>query len=409
MESDMDKEISQKNEIINLYNHARIKRISVTLQEKKTKFHLMGFFTRVDMNTVTLFFDKEPAVLPIQNVMLSFEYNKNFYYSSPTTLRLYNFQLRAIEVLLPSTVWYHPVRRFSRYMVKNPDLVRVSIKKIETKPQETVQVNISELPENLRVIYLALKEDNPDLKKILAMVGEEIKRFSPQFKINIFKNLEQISPLEKVVYTYKKPFWISNTENMPNYLHIGEKFGVIGYEKYFEMIGKKMAPDLLDKIRQTYVSRGILSYLLLPILIGDKVVGAIEITVPREGGKKELSIYDVFYIRSLADIIGEVLVKSYASAPESKGEELEVVDLSLGGISVVNKNMYLMHTIKENVILKLAIRYKDMELEVRARVIRTNYIPGENAGVNMAMEFLGLEEDGRQLLSKIIRESEKEA
>ncbi|MCX7882589.1 MAG: PilZ domain-containing protein [Brevinematales bacterium] len=403
----MDKEISQKNEIINLYNHARIKRLGVTLQEKKTKFHLTGFVTRVDMNMVNFFFDKEPAVLPIQNVILSFEYNKNFYYSSPTTVRLYNFQLRSIEVLLPANVWYHPVRRFSRHSLKDSEILKVCIKKIETKPQESIQVNISELPENLRVIYLALKEDNPDLKKILSMVGEEIKRFSSQFKINIFKNLDQISPLERVVYTYKKPFWIADTDNIPNYLHIGEKFGVIGYEKYFEMIKKKMAPDILDKIRQTYVSRGILSYLLLPILIGDKVVGAIEITVPRDGGKKELSIYDVFYIRSLADIIGEVLVKSYATSPENKEEYLEVVDISLGGISVVNKNMYLMHTIKENTILRLGIQYKDGELDVRARVIRTNYIPGENAGVTMAMEFLGLEEEGRQILSKIIKESEK--
>ncbi|QJR22264.1 hypothetical protein BREVNS_1514 [Brevinematales bacterium NS] len=403
----MDKEIAQKNEIINLYNHARIKRIGVTLEESKSKVHITGFVTRVDMNTVNLFFDKEPSLLPIQNVILSFEYNKNFYYSSPTTVRLYNFQLRSIEVLLPNSVWYHPVRRFSRYSPKTPELLRVFIKKIETKPQESTQVNISELPDTLRAIYLALKEENPDLKKILSMVGEEIKRFSHQFKINIFKNLDQISPLERVVYTYKKPFWIADTENIPNYLHIGEKFGVIGYEKYFEMIKKKMAPDVLDKIRQTYISRGILSYLLLPILIGDKVVGAIEITVPRDGGRKELSIYDVFYIRSLADIIGEVLVKSYASSPENKEEYLDVVDISLGGISVVNKNMYLMHTIKENTILKLGIQYKDMELEVRARVIRTNYIPGENAGVSMAMEFLGLEEDGRQLLSKIIKESEK--
>ncbi len=405
----MDREIAQKNEIINLYNHARIKRIGVTLQENKNKFHLTGFVTRADMNVVNLFFDKEPAILPIQNVILSFEYNKNFYYSSPTTVRLYNFQLRSIEVLIPERIWYHPVRRFSRYSVKEPGKVKIFIKKIETKPQETTQVNVSELPENLRVIYLALKEENPDLKKILSMVGEEIKRFSSQFRINIFKNLDQISPLERVVYTYKKPFWISDTENIPNYLHIGEKFGVIGYEKYFEMIKKKMAPDILDKIRQTYLSRGILSYLLIPILIGDKVMGAIEITVPREGGKKELSIYDVFYIRSLADIIAEVLVKSYAAAPEGKSEELELVDISLGGVSVVNKNMYLMHTIKENSILKLGIQYENTELEVRARVIRTNYIPGENAGIHMAMEFVGLEEDGKQLLNKIIRESEKGA
>ncbi|URA09359.1 PilZ domain-containing protein [Thermospira aquatica] len=403
----MDKEISQKNEIINLYNHVRIKRIGVMLQENKNKFHLTGFVTRVDMSVVNLFFDKEPAILPIQNVILSFEYNKNFYYSAPTTVRLYNFQLRSIEVLIPERIWYHPVRRYNRYSLKEPGKVKVYIKKIETKLQETTQVNISELPENLRVIYLALKEENPDLKKILGMVGEEIKRFSPQFKINIFKNLDQISPLERVVYTYKKPFWISDTENIPNYLHIGEKFGVIGYEKYFEMIKKKMAPDILDKIRQTYMSRGILSYLLIPILIGDKVMGAIEITVPRESGKKELSIYDVFYIRSLADIIAEVLVKSYAAAPEGKSEELELVDISLGGISVVNKNMYLMHTIKENSILKLGIQYENTELEVRTRVIRMNYIPGENAGIHMAMEFVGLEEEGKQLLNKIIRESEK--
>jgi len=403
----MDKEISQKNEIINLYNHARIKRLAVVLEGQKEKFRINGFVTRVDMTMLSLFFEKEPSVLPIQHVVLSFEYNKNFYYSSPTTVRMYNFQLRSIDVLLPERIWYHPVRKFGRYTLKNPDMVRVYIKKIETKPQDVAQVNVSELPENLRVIYLALKEENPDLKKILTTVGEEIKRFSPQFKINIFKNLEQISPLEKVVYTYKKPFWISDTENIPNYLHIGEKFGVIGYEKYFEMVKKKMFPDILDKIRQTYISRGISSYLLLPILIGDKVMGAIEITVPKNSGKKELSIYDVFYIRSLADIIGEVLVKSYASSPENKNEYMEVVDISLGGVSVINKNMYLMHTIKENTILRLGIEYNDMQLDVRARVIRTNYIPGENAGINIAMEFLGLEEDGKQLLTKIIKESEK--
>ncbi len=76
------------------------------------------------------------------------------------------------------------------------------------------------------------------MKKIIGMIGDELGRYSNRFKINLFKEVNNLSPIEKVVNNYRKTFWIGDTDNLNNYIHLGDKYSIIGYEKYFELIKK---------------------------------------------------------------------------------------------------------------------------------------------------------------------------
>ncbi len=385
----------------------RLKHLGVSVKDKDRKFNMTGFITRADTNSVAVFFDKIPEMIPLKNLRVCFDYNRNFYASSETAIRMLNVSIKSLELTVPERFVFHPIRRHARIDVMEP--VELNIKKVETQVTETTtNINVDELPATLRNIYLELQGETPDLKKIIGMIGDELSRFSNRFKINLFKDLNGLTPIEKTVHIYKKTFWIGDTDNLNNYIHLGDKYSIIGYEKYFDMIKKTMSPSVLEQIRQSYISRGINSYAMVPIIVGDRVVGVIEVSIPEDPKFKKLTIYEVFYIKGLADILGEVIVKSQ-SQTTSDESNFQVLDISMGGALANTKNVYLTHTIKENSIVVVEVKSQDRTFEVRSRVVRYHYIPGENAGLNVAFEFIMDSEEKKSELDGIIRKFVKNA
>jgi hypothetical protein len=397
----VEKEVFQKNEIVAILNNMRLKHLGVMINEKQYNLSINGFITRADPNSVNVFYDKTPDIIPFKNLRICFDYNRNFYNSSETMLKSINIQLKSIELQIPEKFSYHQIRKFAR--INNIEQIELNIRKIETGIVDSSQnINVDELPATLRNIYMELQVETPDIKKIISMIGDELGRYSNRFKINLFKDMSTLSPIERVVNMYKKTFWIGDTDNLNNYIHVGDKYSIIGYEKYFDMIKKTMSPDILEQIRQNYVNRDISSYSMVPIIVGDRVVGVIEVSVPMDPKYKKLTIYEIFYIKGLADILGEVVVKSQGiSTPANANFKVE--DISAGGILASTKNMYLTHTVKENTVLILNINSGDSLLDVRARVVRYEYLAGENAGLNVAFEFLIDDEQKKQELGQIVK------
>ncbi|MEJ5283703.1 MAG: PilZ domain-containing protein [Brevinematales bacterium] len=406
----MEKEIAQRNEIVSLFNKLRLNRVKVKLENEEKKFSLEAFITKADPSLLGLFYDDVPEIIPIKNVKISFDLNNNFYNSENVMVRLVNVPLKSIEVNLPEKLFFHSVRKYPR--IEGLDEIKVFIKNIETtEVSKQTSVNLAELPATLRGIYLEVQNEKPDIKKIIKMIGEELSRFSNRFKINLFKDLSKLTPIENVVNIYKKTFWIGDTENLSNYVHLGEKYGVVGYEKYFDLIGKKVNPQVLEQIRQTYISKGIISYAMVPIIIGDRVFGVIEVSVPNDPKYKQLSIYEIFYIKGLADIVGEVIVKTQSTS-ENADVMFNVIDLSMGGILANTKNVYITHYIKENSVVVLSINYKEKTINIKSRVVRYHYVSGDNAGLNVAFEFYIDDEETKAELSALIKtlsKKEKEA
>lgn len=400
----MEKEIQQRNEIIALLNNIRLKHLPVTLMDNDKKYVINGFITRADTNSFAVFFDRLPDLLPVKNIKITFDYNRSFYSSSATNVKLLNMSLKSLEVSLPEKLYYHSIRKFNRFRI--PEDLEFNIKRIETSTPETSSINVDELPATLRNIYLELQVENPDIKKIIGMIGEELSKYSNRFRINLFKELDKLSPLEKVVNIYKKTFWVGDTENLNNYVHLGDKYSIIGYEKYFELIGKKTSPDILEQIRQSYISRGIASYAMVPIIVGDRVVGIIEVSVPDDLKYKKLTIYEIFYIKGLADILGEVVVKSHGEV-HNANLNFKVVDLSIGGILANTKNIYLTHSIKENNIVLVNLKAENKEIDIPSRVVRYHYMPGDNAGLNVAFEFIYDDESKKLELSNLLKKYAK--
>lgn len=397
----VDKEIIQRNEIVAILNNVRLKHLGIILKQEDYHFNLNGYITKADTTAITVYFDQPPDILPLKNVKVCFDFNRNFYSSSDSSIKAFNTTMKSIEVLIPERFYFHPIRRFARIDVL--DNIELNINKVDTKMKEkSAAINIDDLPATLRSIYLELEAETPDIKKIISMIGDELARYSNRFKINLFKDLSTLTPIEKVVNIYKKTFWIGDTENLNNYIHLGDKYSIIGYEKYFELIKKTMSPEILEQIRQNYMSRGIMSYSMVPIIVGERVVGVIEVSVPNDGKYKNLTIYEIFYIKGLADILGEVVVKSQG-ASQSENANFKVLDISLGGILANTKNVYLTHTIKENSIVTLGIKSDEKDINIRSRVVRYHYIPGENAGLNVAFEFLPEAEATRAEIGTMIK------
>ncbi len=163
-----------------------------------------------------------------------------------------------------------------------------------------------------------------------------------------------------------------------------------------------MSPDILGQIRQNYLSRGINSYAMVPIIVGERAVGVIEVSVPEDAKFKKLTIYEIFYIKGLADILGEVVVKSQGVMPDSNAN-LKLVDISIGGIQAHTKNVYLTHSVKENSILILSLLLDNKEIVIRSRLVRYNYIPGDNAGLNIAFEFIINDDSERNEIENFVK------
>jgi hypothetical protein len=397
----VEKEIIQRNEIVALLNNLRLKHLSVTIMGKNEDFIISGFITKADTNSISIFFEHVPLFMPLKDLVVTFDYNKNFYTSEATSLKQLNLPIKNIEIYLPEKIYYHPIRKFAR--IDKFNSIQFNIKKIESNmPDASQGINIDELPATLRNIYMELQVESPDIKKIVGMIGEELKRYSNRFRINLFKDIKNLSPIEKVVNTYKKTFWIGDTDNLNNYLHLGDKYSIIGYEKYFDMVKKTSAPEVLEQIRQNYIAKGITSYAMVPIIVGERVVGVIEVSVPTEPVYKKLSIYEIFYIKGLADILGEIIVKSQGIT-ESADVNFKVIDLSVGGILANTKNLYLTHSIKENNIVLVNLKADNKELDIPSRVVRYHYMPGDNAGLNVAFEFIYDEDAKKNDLASIIK------
>lgn len=397
----MEKEISQRNEIISMFNKLRLSRKEVRLEHNDLKFKLKGFITKADPSVLSVFYDGSPSFIPLKGIRVCFDFTNNFYSSEETSVRIVNTGLRNIEFNLPDKLYFHPVRKHER--IEGLEEIKVYIKNIETSElTKSTSVNLAELPATLRSIYLELQTEKPDVKKIIKMVGEELARFSNRFRINLFKDLSKLTPIENVVNVYKKTFWVGDTDNLTSYVHLGEKYGVIGYEKYFELVNKKTNPQVLEQIRQSYIEKGIISYAMVPIIIGDRVFGVIEVSVPNDPKYKPLSIYEIFYIKGLADILGEVIVRTQGTV-ENADVLFTVVDLSMGGVLANTKNVYVTHFIKENTVVILTLKYHEEEINLKARVVRYHYISGENAGLNVAFEFYIDDDKTRQQLSSLIK------
>lgn len=400
----MDKDINKKNEIVAVLNNLRLKHVQVYMKDQNSETFMNGFITKADNNYISLFFEKVPDLMPLKNITINFEYNRSFYTSSDTSLRLFNMSVKNIEFSAPEILKYHPLRKFTRVSLP-PESLKLYIAKIESKAGDAIPgkaTNIDELPPNLKKMYMELMADEPDLKMVLSMISDELKRYSSRFKTNIFKDMEGLSPLEKVVFAYKKTFWISDTDNLNNYVHLGDKYGIIGYEKYFELVKKPISPDILEQIRANYLNRGIISYCMVPILIGERVVGVIEVSVSDEGNYKNMTIYDIYYIKGLADILAEVYVKS-KTADMSDDSSFSVQDISMGGILASTKNIYLTRSIGENSVVKLKLVMDGKEIMLDSRVVRYDYIPGQNAGLNVAFEFLTITNEDKAEIGNFIR------
>lgn len=404
----MEKTMNKRNEIVNILNHVRLKHVLVYAKTAELGEFAKGYLTKTDTNSISMLFEQVPACLPLKSSEIHFEYANEFYRTPPLSIRNYNGMIKTVEMNLPDELSVHSIRKFTRVNLPG-DRVKLAVTSIESpaSPEKSVlkDINIDELPPNLKRIYLELLEEEPDLKKVIAMVGEELRRYSTRFRTNIFKDTQNLAPLEKVVYRYKKTFWISETENMNSYVHLGGKYNLIGYEKYFEMINKPVSPPLLEQIRANYLDRGVVSYCLVPVLIGERVAGVIEVTVMAADTNKKLTIYDIFYIKGLADILGEVVVKSRGSGDES---DFQVQDISLGGISAMTKNVYLTRSFTENAVAKIDLQLGSETLSTAARVVRCEYVPGETGGLNVAMEFLAMGEQERAMIGKFIRTYLKE-
>lgn len=397
----MENKINKKNEIVNIFNNLRLKHVVVKVNHD-SQLVLNGFITKADSNYISIYFESVPDVLPLKKLSISFELNGYFYNTEILSLRALNIPLKSLELHMSEVLYIHSMRKFTRVDLPTGK-AQVFISQIEdTEKKPSAGINVDELPATLKKIYLELTEDEPDLKKIIGMIGEELGRFSNRFKINLFKEVNTLNPLEKVVFTYKKTFWISDTQNLSNYVHLRDKYNIIGYEKYFEMIQKSLSPDTLEQVRNSYLSKAIGSYCMVPILIGDRVSGVIEVSVPSENDKfKSLTIYDIFYIKGLADILAEVVVKSKVGKMQENN--FEISDISIGGVLAETKNIYLARSLKEDSIVKLTLKLDEKSIEVTARIVRYDYIPGKNAGLNVAFEFVALGESQKAGVGHFIR------
>lgn len=397
-----EKAIVRKNEIVSTLNHIRLKHIAVKVKNRDNQSLISGYITKSDSNYISIFIDSVPDIVPIKNLVLSFEYNRNYYSSNFLDLRLLNLTIKSMEVALPTKLSHHLLRKFTRVGITG-EAMKIRLKNIESNGNnKAAPSNIDELPETLKGMYLELMEEKPNIKRIVEMVGVELSRFSNRYRTNIFKDLKGLAPLERVVTVFKKTFWIADTENLNNYIHSGNRYNTIGYEKYFELIQRSMKPDVMEQIRDNYINRGIISYCMIPILIGDKVSGVIEVSVPDSPKYKKISVYDLFYFKGLADIMGEVVVKSKTDSMDHD-DTFTVLNFSMGGILASTKNIYLTRSIKENSIVVLGLVLENKELEVTARVVRYDYNPGDNAGLNVAFEFLNMSENTKMEVGKFIR------
>ncbi len=283
--------------------------------------------------------------------------------------------MNSLVVMLPYQIDIWHERRYKRAEVYGRLFMRLNV--IREQSEEEMKVSMS-MPYRLRQIYEELSRSVPDVKKIMSMVGVELKSISPRFEVKIHKQGEQIPTGAVIAGYYKAPLFVEDTSDHKSFVKVYPNDVAVSFH-YFLMEKREKSGwteekirDEIEKLIRYYSAKGVRSFVYVPIVLADSMMGHIYIEIP-EDHSRSLNIRDIYFLRGLADIVSEAIAKfKLHTLQESSEYKIPIWDIGMGGVKF-EIDHYLAKFLTPGSKIKIFIRIEDREIEATGEVLRIDY------------------------------------
>lgn len=309
---------------------------------------------------------------------------------------------RTITIGIPDFLENRSIRKYPRTYVNDEVYCRFNIIADVSLERE---INTASAPPKLATIYFELQKNVPDIKKVLAMVGAEIKKISMKSEIKLHKEGDNFPEEISLVKKHKLPFWIMDTANPKNYIKEIPTADIINYNQYFK---EKMKEGWQEsKIREELVKReakykkqGLGSVIVCPVKLFDNVIGHISVITLSQDTRK-LRTNDVYYVNALADIISEALAKAKLFKLDTGTDyEIPVINISAGGAYLEVNSQYIIKFLHEMMHLKASFKFSGKIVDAICEIRRIDFI-GET--VRLATKFIEISTQDQDFLEEYVK------
>ncbi|MFC1504460.1 PilZ domain-containing protein [Spirochaetota bacterium] len=307
---------------------------------------------------------------------------KEYRYSFNTTLISADAKQERLSV--PHEIFVYKMRSADRINVKNKIFLKFSI--ISSGVHVAKKYDVTKKSGIIRSVYSELNKDESSLDDIFKLIRSELLKHAFRVNIKLKKKGEPQELSSMIISEYKKPLYIDNTRDLKSYLKKYTDTSVISYLPYFQKI-KDLGWDLeqvkqsILTIREKEMSRGVISYIIFPILIFNSVVGFVRI-MSREGSIHSSGRSTVF--KECVSLATEAVMKNYLFNIDSNQDyTMHAVDISPKGLLFLARDPNLIKYLKKGVKLKITMKLENNQIETVTGVIRRleDSAEGKMAGI----------------------------
>lgn len=283
------------------------------------------------------------------------------------TTEILNKRDNILLLMMPTKINVWAKRKFPRKYVYGKVYLSISfIRPIEYRSD----VQNESIPDNLRDIKMELDKDTPDIRKIISMVVREIEKISEKYDFIFYKRGMTLPSSAVISMYFKNPLFVEDTSNLESYITSYEGFNVITYGDYMRKMGwnETKVLDQIKKLRASFLSQSIRSFICVPIRILSDTIGFIFC----KSSQRLFSVKDVLYIDALGGIVSEAYVKNKVNALKNTNEILfPVIDISAGGVRF-EVDSILGKLIKVDDSLRIFMNIEGRDIQVIGKVLRVD-------------------------------------
>ncbi|MBU1077126.1 MAG: PilZ domain-containing protein [Spirochaetes bacterium] len=294
--------------------------------------------------------------LPKQ-IQFSFYYLDKYHYFTSDLLDTDNNK-KDLIFKVPKKIFIHFRRRDKRFEMDNSD-ISCNLKVINVKGETREVRKIKRLFDNIEFVYEELEKDKPDFSRVVQLIAENNKNFCNDFRIimPIF-NLPNKSFIPFLI-GHKKPLLISCTQDKDSYLTKYPDDTVLSLKDYINFIserGNKYISDEMNILIQFFKENNIYSILYVPLIVLGDVIGVLRIA-NTNSRKVRLSLSDVNYFCSIAEILNELIIKNKLNSLDDTSLKIDVKDLSVMGIGIEVDDSVFSTYLKAGTKLKVILNF----------------------------------------------------
>lgn len=289
-------------------------------------------------------------------------------------------------------------RRYPRVSLGRKISARLKLKQVPER--KLGELSSRDLPVKYSKLYWEVQREGVDIKRVVLLVGAEVKKISPGAEILLFNRETILTRDAQILRKSGKTLFVDDCRKIQSYTRLIPSDKLISYSHYLnerrlEGISKEVIIEELKGIVREHLSQGYTSMAFVPIFFKDEVIGAIK-AVSR-GTEKLLTLEDVSDLMALSALLTMGFEKSGYTPDVGDVVQSDLLNISEGGLFLTIPGGENKVYIEEGTNIEVNIPFEEGVVTLKGRVLRK-----DEKTKGYAVELFGLDSSNRRMLKKFI-------